>query len=142
MFVSLIILISACTVSDFLAIFPETATSAQEVEVLDEALIQHGIDTYLASYCGICHELAAANTRGTFGPPHNELALVAIERLQSKYYSGRATNVEDYIRESIIDPQAFIIPDYAASSHAMPSFSYLSATDIDALVYMLSHQTK
>lgn len=114
---------------------------ATSVEPIDEAKIEHGIKVYLEAYCGACHVLDSAETRGTFGPAHNEMGTLALERINSEAYIGNSTTAEDYIRESILDPQAFLVPEYIASSHAMPAFTHLVDEDLDALVYMLAHQT-
>ena len=113
---------------------------ATSVEVVDEAKIERGVQVYLDAYCGACHILDIAGTRGTFGPAHNDMRTLALEHLNSEAYIGDSTTVEEYIRESILEPQAFLVPEYIASSHAMPAFRHLSDDDVDALVYMLVHQ--
>lgn len=112
---------------------------ATEVAV-DDALVQRGIDIYLANYCGSCHALEAANTRGNFGPPHHAAALLAAENFNAANYAGEATSVAGYIRESILAPEVYYTPGYAASNHRMPAFVNLSDEEIDALVYMLMQQ--
>lgn len=113
---------------------------ALDTPPVDEAKIAQGIEVYLASYCGACHTLDAAETRGTFAPAHNNMAQLAQEHLASDSYIGQATTIEEYIRESILEPQVYLVPDYVASSHAMPPFTHLSEEDLDVLVYMLAQQ--
>lgn len=106
----------------------------------DPALIERGIAIYRANYCGSCHVLSVANTRGTFGPPHDAAAIQAELHVALPTYPGSATTAEEYIRESILDPLAFYTPGYEATSHHMPAFTHLPEEDIDALVYLLLHQ--
>lgn len=99
-----------------------------------------GIAIYRANYCGVCHELPAAGTRGTFGPTHANMGATAAARLQDPAYGGQATTPAEYITESILQPSAFIVPGYATSAHPMPSFGHLEQADIAALVDMLLAQ--
>ncbi len=117
-----------------------TATPAPTAESVDMALIQYGVDTYLYYYCGTCHTLSIANTRGTFGPPHDNAAIQAARYIASDEYYGSATTVAEYLRESIIDPKAFFTPGFTASNHQMPAFTNLSTEQVDALIYMLMYQ--
>jgi mono/diheme cytochrome c family protein len=72
---------------------------------LDSELYQRGIKVYLDNYCGVCHELAAAQTLGRFGPSHDEAASLASLRLSDASYGGEATTAEAYLRESIVNPR-------------------------------------
>jgi mono/diheme cytochrome c family protein len=110
------------------------------VVAADSELIAAGLSAYRAQYCGICHLLDAAETRGTFGPTHNLLGATAAAYLADGTYVGGATTPAEYIRESIVDPQAFIVPGYATTSHRMPSYAHLDATTLDALVAFLLAQ--
>lgn len=107
---------------------------------VDAALIERGREVYLENYCGICHTLTAANTRGTFGPNHDNAAGQAARHLALTSYRGEASTVEEYIRESIVNPTVFYTPGYEATSHHMPAFTHLPDEDIEALVYLLAHQ--
>jgi mono/diheme cytochrome c family protein len=96
-----------------------------------------GIEVYLQSYCGACHALAAAGTAGAFGPSHDDARSLAELRLRDPNYRGAATTPADYIRESIVDPGAYIVPGYAATPHGMPAYGNLSDEALDALVALL-----
>lgn len=110
------------------------------VDEPDPTLIAEGIRIYRANYCGTCHILSAANTRGTFGPEHDSAGLLAERYLALDSYKGTATTAAEYLRESILNPGVFYTPGYEATSHHMPAFGHLPEADIDALVYMLLHQ--
>lgn len=106
----------------------------------DPALIAQGVEVYRSRYCGICHSLTVANTRGTFAPNHDHVATHAQEHLADPGYSGSATTVEAYLMESLLEPQRYFVPGYELSPHAMPTFSHLSDEELIALVAMLATQ--
>lgn len=114
----------------------ETSSSAP----FEPALVDAGLGIYRAQYCGVCHTVDAAGTRGTFGPPHNGMGATAVTRLTEDTYHGAATTPAAYVRESIVDPQAFIVPGYATTSHRMPAYAHLDAASLDALVAFLLAQ--
>jgi nitric oxide reductase subunit C len=127
----------------------ETITPAVEVTTIDTSegsisadptLLAAGLAAYRAQYCGVCHTLNAAETRGTFGPEHNGMEQTAATRLADPNYSGTATSPAEYVHESIVDPQAYIVPGYATTSHRMPSYAHLDTATLDALVAFLLAQ--
>ena len=105
-----------------------------------EALIAQGMEVYHAQYCGICHELAAAGTTGTFGPSHDGIGSTAALRIQDSRYHGNAKTPEEYIHESLVQPQIYIVEGYVGTSHSMPPYTHLSEEQIQALVAMLMSQ--
>lgn len=109
-------------------------------ETVDTALIDYGVQVYRRNYCGSCHTLTLANTRGTFGPNHDQEGTHATEIIASGSYLGDAESASSYIRESIVQPDAFYAPGYEATNHHMPSFAHLPDADIDAIVYLLANQ--
>lgn len=119
---------------------PPTATPTAQ-PTLDAALLAQGETVYKTMYCGTCHTLDALGTLGSFGPAHNNMAFVAEQRIQTAEYTGKATNAAEYIRESIVEPEVYLIADYVTSRHKMPKYTFLPPSDIDALVYLLSQQT-
>lgn len=100
-----------------------------------------GLDVYRAQYCGVCHTLDAAEAKGPFGPTHNGMAATAVRRLEDPAYTGSAATAEEYIRESIIDPTAYLVPDYALGRYRMGAYTMLSEAELDALVEFLLEQT-
>lgn len=125
---------------------PVTITSSEAVSetvsetVGDAALVEAGLAVYRAQYCGVCHSLDAAETRGTFGPTHNGLAATVDGYLADGIYTGKATTPAEYVLESIVEPQAFIVPGFATTSHRMPSYAHLDQASLDALVaFLLAH---
>ncbi len=98
------------------------------------ALAAAGLQVYRTQYCGICHQLDAAGTAGNFGPSHNGLAAIAAQRITDPNYSGAATTPAEYIRESILEPQLYIVPGFANNQHPMPAYTHLTEEQINALV--------
>ena len=63
-----------------------------------------GVPAAFVTTCGICHTVADAGTTGTIGPELSTIGTIA----------GTRTNLsaEEYIRQSIEEPGAFIAPEY------------------------------
>jgi cytochrome c551/c552 len=102
--------------------------------------IEPGIAIYRKSYCGHCHSLAVAGTRGIFAPNHDQMGTIAEERIAAANYRGSATTAAAYIRESIVEPRAYIVDGYQATPHHMPAYTNLSDDELDAMVNMLLQQ--
>ncbi len=109
---------------------------------IDQTRIDRGVEVYRENYCGSCHTLTVANTRGTFGPDHDDAGTEAGQYISLDNYTGVATTAADYIRESILDPTVFYTPGFESTNHHMPAFTHLPQDEIDAMVYMLMHQTR
>jgi cytochrome c oxidase subunit 2 len=77
--------------------------------------------------CGSCHTFKPAGSNGTVGPDLDDLAASAKK-------AGKP--LEQFVRESIVDPDAYIAPGYAPN--VMPkTFSTLPKSQLDALVQYL-----
>jgi nitric oxide reductase subunit C len=90
--------------------------------------------------CFACHSTAPGVT--LVGPSLANVATVAAQRITDPNYHGKATDAESYIRESIADPNAYIVagPTYSAGGRSLmpPGFSTsLTAQQIDDLVAYL-----
>lgn len=63
--------------------------------------------------CGGCHTISGVSgMAGNIGPDLTNMGSVAAERIQAEDYTGDATTAEEYIHESIVDPQVYIVPEY------------------------------
>jgi cytochrome c oxidase subunit 2 len=80
---------------------------------------------FQAQGCGGCHAFEPAGTDAEIGPP-----LDGLEPRES------GQSVEEYVRESIREPDAFVVEGY--QSGVMPSFGTLSDEQLDALVQYLT----
>jgi mono/diheme cytochrome c family protein len=92
----------------------ETTTAAAATTTAPAAVGRpaRGKAIFLSSGCGGCHTLFAAGTTGTTGPNLGDRVAVDAMELDG--------DVPDYVRESIVDPDAVIAPGgYEAGT--MPS---------------------
>lgn len=114
--------------------------AADNLTKAEARLEARGIEVYQEQHCGICHTLTRAGTGGIFGPSHDGVATHAEARIHDAAYRGEATTVAGYIRESVQNPGAYRVPGYEHTRFTMPRYSELSKEDLDALVFMLSHE--
>lgn len=77
--------------------------------------------------CSSCHTIEGVST-GTTGPDLTHVATTAVDRV-----SGMSA--EEYIRQSIEDPTAFLVPEYSASMTELRQ--YLSDQEYEDLVEFL-----
>jgi mono/diheme cytochrome c family protein len=93
-----------------------------------------GADLFRAKGCVGCHDGPdGAGSQISAGPDLRLLPLVAGRRVAG--LDGRA-----YVRQSIQEPQAFVVPGYEPGDHALMPALPLSAIEIDALVHWLLPQ--
>jgi cytochrome c551/c552 len=87
----------------------------------------NGKQLFVDNGCNGCHTFKAANATGTVGPDLDKLA---------QYAQQAGQPLDQFIRESIVKPSAYIQPGFP---NAMPAtFAALPKTQIDALVKFLS----
>ncbi len=98
-----------------------------------------GLEVYKRLGCAGCHKLAAAGSTGGYGPTHEHMAAIAAERLASDY-DGAATTVAEYLRESIIDPEAYVVANYRMLRYRMPRYPSIQPSEVEALVALLLEQ--
>jgi mono/diheme cytochrome c family protein len=85
--------------------------------------------------CGGCHTYTPAGSKGTVGPDLDHLAADA-----QKANHG---SLADYIHESVVSPNAYIVPGFSGPPSAMPSYAgQLSEQQIADLVAFLSQGAK
>jgi mono/diheme cytochrome c family protein len=84
-----------------------------------------GDQIFTAAGCAGCHTFSPAGSNGTIGPNLNQLKTQA-----GKLVPGKSA--EEYVRESIEDPSAYIVKGY---SNVMPSFKgRLTQEQVNALI--------
>jgi nitric oxide reductase subunit C len=91
--------------------------------------------------CVACHSIAPGVNLA--GPSLAGLATRAQETIGSPGYKGKATDVEGYIRESILEPSAHVVPGqmYSANGTSFMPTTYgndLSSEQVDQLVAYLA----
>jgi cytochrome c oxidase subunit 2 len=90
-----------------------------------------GEQIFASQGCGSCHTFKPAGSTAQIGPDLDNLAADAQK-------DGKPLDV--YVKESIQDPSAYIVPGY--KDGVMPSFSSLPAEQLDALVQYLTGGSK
>src|SRR5436305_10505291 len=89
-----------------------------------------GKQVFAANGCASCHTLAAAGASGKVGPDLDRVVQDA-----AKYAKGRPA--ADYIRQSIVSPNAFVVPGFPKGTMPQTFGQQLSPTQISALVKFL-----
>ncbi len=93
--------------------------------------------------CTACHDVTQPFPGGDICPNLGNIATEAARIVQSPDYHGKATDAAGYIRESIVDPNAYIVPGdiyRAANSQSVMPKDFgktLTASQIDDLVAYL-----
>ena len=91
--------------------------------------VERGSETFAQAGCGGCHALAKAGTDAQVGPPLDDLAARAEEAGQP---------VAEFVRQSIVDPDAVVAPDYQPGVMPKDFAESLSPEELDALVAYVS----
>jgi cytochrome c oxidase subunit II len=92
-----------------------------------------GAATFSANGCGSCHAFKPAKSTGTIGPDLDNLAADAQK-------AGKP--LAAYVKESIVDPDAYIVPGYQKGVMPTTFGQSLSAPQVDALVAYLTGSNK
>jgi copper-containing nitrite reductase len=94
--------------------------------------------------CGSCHNIAGIpGAVGVVGPDLSDINKMAEEHLADSAYTGTATNAEEYLHESIMDPNLFLAPKCptgACAPNVMPATlaDSLTTDEIDSIVSYLN----
>ena len=122
-------LLAGCGGSETTSPAPETVEGetpqAQPAEQGDPTA---GKAVYDANGCGGCHTFEPAGSDGTTGPNLNELEQSAQEANQG--------TVDEYTRESIRSPNAYIHPGFPEG--VMPAYDGLEEKELNDLVAFLT----
>ena len=93
--------------------------------------------------CTSCHDITRPLPGGDICPNLGNIATEAARIIRLREYRGKARDAAGYIRESIVDPNAYIVPgpNYrtATGQSVMPAIfrQTLSPADLDDLVAFL-----
>jgi len=108
---------------------------------------ERGAGLFARLPCASCHDITRPSPGGEICPNLGSIGVEAGRRVASAAYRGKAKDAAGYIRESIVDPNAFIVPgpNYrtADGQSVMPKTfaALLSASDLDDLVaYLLTRR--
>src|SRR3954469_7889052 len=87
-----------------------------------------GLSVFNANGCASCHTLSAANATGKIGPDLDNLVSYAKKANQP---------LEAFVRESIVDPNAYIQPGYQKNIMPATFGQSLTKSELDAVVGFL-----
>ncbi|WP_345320362.1 copper-containing nitrite reductase [Candidatus Villigracilis proximus] len=86
---------------------PVSSAASESASSGDPAVIA----AFQKGACGSCHAIAGIpNAAGVLAPDLSDISMAADEHIKSSEYTGKATTAEEYIHESIIDPNVFLAP--------------------------------
>jgi len=121
----------------------ETAVGALTLEKIplvtgDEPLVE----VLTRPGCPLCHIIPGIpGATGQVGPPL-VLGTTGAQRLKDPGYRGQAKTVHEYIVESVLEPQRFVVQGYP--EHTMPTWygSKLSGLALEKMASYLERQTE
>ena len=92
-----------------------------------------GAAVFKNNQCGACHTLKAAGATATTGPDLDKLPALA---------QGAGKPLEDFVRQSIVDPNAYVAKGYPRNVMPATFGKALSKQELDALVQYLVSSSK
>jgi cytochrome c oxidase subunit 2 len=96
--------------------------------------LEAGRKIFTDTGCNACHTLADAGSTATVGPELDDLAAQA-----AKYAKQQGQTPAEYVKNSIEDPNAFVVPGFQKDLMPKDYGSQLSPAEIDTLVeYLLT----
>lgn len=109
-------------------------------DALDPIALGEALYNTVSPACNACHSIAPGVDMA--GPSLGGIATTAARRIADPGYTGEATDVEGYIRESIVMPSAHLVPGamYSAAGQSFMPATYgeLPPEQIDQLVAYLA----
>lgn len=119
-----------------------TAAPAAEPTKVPAAVVEAGKAAFNKYGCQACHAIAGFAEGGAVGPELTNIYADAQKTIASAEYKssqGKATTVEAYIRESILNPNAFVVPQCPSGpcpqGVMIQNFKdQISASELEALI--------
>jgi mono/diheme cytochrome c family protein len=125
-------------IAQYILNFEQTAIDGVVVEVLPTPTpatddpVARGEAVYLAAGCGACHAITGV-AEGVVGPAQTNIGEVAATRVDG-------LSAEEYIRQSILQPSAFIVDGYNEGIMPQNYGDTISPSDLEDLVTFLLAQ--
>jgi hypothetical protein len=117
------------------------ASCQQPVPQADLQAAAHGKELYVTLVCDSCHGLDAVGSTRSYAPTHNQMRATAEQRIQTADYSGQANTAAEYIRESIVNPKAYVVDGYQQLRFGMASYAHLDRL-LDGSLYLLDSTSR
>jgi cytochrome c len=107
----------------------QNTTAEQAAQAASDPLAK-GRQVFTNAGCNACHVLSDAKAAGVVGPTLEGIGTAAANREPGK-------SAEEYIHQSIVKPNEFVVEGYPANVMPQDYGQRLSEQDIDALVKYL-----
>jgi cytochrome c oxidase subunit 2 len=107
---------------------PASTTTSTTTTTTTTSPTAAGLSVFNANGCSSCHTLSAANATGKIGPDLDNLVSYAKKANQP---------LEAFVRESIVDPNAYIQPGYQKNIMPATFGQSLTKSELDAVVGFL-----
>ncbi len=95
----------------------------------------NGEKLFVTQGCSACHSVKEGEK--IVGPSLYHVGQTAASRVKDSSYRGTAKTAEEYLRESMVDPNAYIVPSYAAGIMIQDFAKKLSPQDLQDLIAFL-----
>ena len=95
----------------------------------------NGEKLFAAQGCPACHSLKEGDK--IIGPSLYHIGQTAANRIKEAGYRGKAKTAEEYLRESIVEPNVYIVPGFAAGIMLQDFGKKLNAQEVDDMVAWL-----
>ena len=105
-----------------------TSTTSTTTSTTSTSPSAAGLTVFNANGCSSCHTLSAANATGKIGPDLDNLV---------SYAKKAKRPLEAFVRQSIVDPNAYIQPGYPKDIMPANFGQSLTKSELDALVRFL-----
>jgi mono/diheme cytochrome c family protein len=105
---------------------------------LPAGVADNGQKLFTSQGCAACHSLEP--DKKIVGPSLAGIATQAGDIIQKPDYKGKATSAELYIRESIVQPSAYVVPSFVDGIMPQDFGKKLSAQDLADLIAFLLTQ--
>ena len=112
-----------------------TVAPSQSLAYSGQGDAANGEKLFASQGCAACHSLKEGEK--IIGPSLYHIGRTAAERVKGADYRGKAKTAEEYIRESIVEPNLYIVPGFAAGIMVQDFGKKLNAQDLDDLVAFL-----
>ena len=95
----------------------------------------NGEKLFASQGCSACHSLKEGEK--IIGPSLFHAGQTALNRIKDATYKGKAKTADEYIRESIVEPNTYVVPGFPAGVMVQDFSKKLSAQELDDLVAFL-----
>ena len=114
---------------------PAAPASPQPLEYSGNGNAANGETLFASQGCAACHSLKEGEK--IIGPTLFHAGQTSLNRIKDATYKSKAKTAEEYIRESIVEPNTYVVSGFPAGVMVQDFGKKVSAQDIDDLVAFL-----